>query len=366
MSIRRRGDGVLHGCPCGYHTDPRRECHCTPHQIQRYLGRISGPLLDRIDIHVDVPAVPYRDLKIKRRKLLLIALCAFTATSLLYLWLPFRVAVVQIVLRLGGGRMMIGWKYKPFNAPRYVPLSQAHEYPPDAEALGLELNGVAKAIPVKRIAWHLMVNDEIGGEPVVVTLCTVSDAAFAYRARCGKQTLRFAPVTLARNNLVMQDEQTRSRWQQFTGEAISGPLSGSVLEPIPLERVRLEDWTQRHRSGMILEPACDARDCCAPNDTCPVMSYFPSKPFLLQRPQHEDDRLPRKQRVVGMVPSDGSAATFPAGVQAGSIKLTPVREVTCYWFAWAEFHPGAEIREPIKQTRTNLMKSDNVSDRRPR
>ena len=62
MSIRRRGNGVLYGCPCGYHTDPRRECHCTPHQIQKYLGRISGPLLDRIDIHVDVPAVQYKDL----------------------------------------------------------------------------------------------------------------------------------------------------------------------------------------------------------------------------------------------------------------------------------------------------------------
>jgi magnesium chelatase family protein len=53
---------ALNPCPCGYHTDPRRECHCTPNQIQRYLGRISGPLLDRIDIHVDVPAVQYKDL----------------------------------------------------------------------------------------------------------------------------------------------------------------------------------------------------------------------------------------------------------------------------------------------------------------
>ena len=52
-----------HGCPCGYLTDPRRECHCTPRQIRQYLGRISGPLLDRIDIQVEVPAVHYRDLR---------------------------------------------------------------------------------------------------------------------------------------------------------------------------------------------------------------------------------------------------------------------------------------------------------------
>src|SRR6266568_1826319 len=48
--------------PCGFWNDPTRECRCTPLQIQRYVGRISGPLLDRIDIHVDVPAVRFRDL----------------------------------------------------------------------------------------------------------------------------------------------------------------------------------------------------------------------------------------------------------------------------------------------------------------
>jgi magnesium chelatase family protein len=49
-------------CPCGYHGDSHRECLCSPTQIQRYIGKISGPLLDRIDIHVEVPAVKYDDL----------------------------------------------------------------------------------------------------------------------------------------------------------------------------------------------------------------------------------------------------------------------------------------------------------------
>src|SRR6266446_492897 len=48
--------------PCGFWNDPTRECRCTPLQIQRYVGRISGPLLDRIDIHIDVPAVRFKDL----------------------------------------------------------------------------------------------------------------------------------------------------------------------------------------------------------------------------------------------------------------------------------------------------------------
>ncbi|MBM4085380.1 MAG: ATP-binding protein, partial [Planctomycetes bacterium] len=54
---------ALNPCPCGYYTDPRKECHCTPTQIQNYLSRISGPLLDRIDIHVEVPSVHYQALR---------------------------------------------------------------------------------------------------------------------------------------------------------------------------------------------------------------------------------------------------------------------------------------------------------------
>src|SRR4029453_1893780 len=49
-------------CPCGFRNDPRRECHCTIPQIERYMGKISGPLVDRIDIHIEVPAVPYKEL----------------------------------------------------------------------------------------------------------------------------------------------------------------------------------------------------------------------------------------------------------------------------------------------------------------
>ncbi|MBI2998951.1 MAG: ATP-binding protein [Deltaproteobacteria bacterium] len=49
-------------CPCGFFTDPQKECGCTPLQIQRYRSRVSGPLLDRIDIQVEVPAVRYQEL----------------------------------------------------------------------------------------------------------------------------------------------------------------------------------------------------------------------------------------------------------------------------------------------------------------
>ena len=52
----------LNPCPCGYFGDPKRECRCSPVQVQRYRDRISGPLLDRSDIHIEVPAVQYQEM----------------------------------------------------------------------------------------------------------------------------------------------------------------------------------------------------------------------------------------------------------------------------------------------------------------
>ena len=57
---------AMNPCPCGYLGDEQHPCTCTPTQIQRYRSRLSGPLLDRIDLHIEVPAVPYKDLKQSR------------------------------------------------------------------------------------------------------------------------------------------------------------------------------------------------------------------------------------------------------------------------------------------------------------
>ena len=56
---------AMNPCPCGFFTDPTKECTCTSLQIQKYMAKISGPLLDRIDLHIDVPAVKYKELASK-------------------------------------------------------------------------------------------------------------------------------------------------------------------------------------------------------------------------------------------------------------------------------------------------------------
>ena len=53
---------AMNPCPCGYRSDPKRECSCSILQVKNYISKISGPLLDRIDIHIEVPALEYKDL----------------------------------------------------------------------------------------------------------------------------------------------------------------------------------------------------------------------------------------------------------------------------------------------------------------
>jgi magnesium chelatase family protein len=54
---------AMNPCPCGFFSDPTHECRCTGAIIQRYLSKVSGPLLDRIDLHIEVPAVAYKELR---------------------------------------------------------------------------------------------------------------------------------------------------------------------------------------------------------------------------------------------------------------------------------------------------------------
>jgi magnesium chelatase family protein len=60
---------AMNPCPCGYYGSDSRRCNCTPGQIKRYLSKVSGPLVDRIDIHIDVPAISFRKLRSKSGQL---------------------------------------------------------------------------------------------------------------------------------------------------------------------------------------------------------------------------------------------------------------------------------------------------------
>src|SRR5215471_17704861 len=170
-------------------------------------------------------------------------LLTWIAITVMSLWLPVRVSIVKAMIRFGADRLFIGAEYDEINDPAYISISEASIYASDTEVVALEVNGDARAIPLKRLANYLVLNDMIGGEHVTIAYCHVSDVVMAYRATCrDKKTLTFTPSRLARNNLVMRDLETQSDWQQFTGRSIAGPLKDCQLQHVSVERLKIADW----------------------------------------------------------------------------------------------------------------------------
>ena len=65
--LRPYSKRATHGCPCGFYNHPEKECVCAPGVVQKYLNKISGPLMDRIDLHVEVTPVSFNELSSERK-----------------------------------------------------------------------------------------------------------------------------------------------------------------------------------------------------------------------------------------------------------------------------------------------------------
>ena len=115
--------------------------------------------------------------------------------------------------------------------------------------VAVEINGEAKAYPINILVWHEIVNDTIGGVPVTVTFCPLCNTAIAFDRRLNGTVYDFGVSgNLRYSDLIMYDRQTESWWQQITGTAIVGELTGKRLTPVPASMVSFADLSQ-HAPG---------------------------------------------------------------------------------------------------------------------
>ncbi|MEM7171159.1 MAG: DUF3179 domain-containing protein [Pseudomonadota bacterium] len=139
--------------------------------------------------------------------------------------------------------------------PIFVPVSEDSDLGAQEPVIGLEINGDARAYPLRILTWHEIVNDTVGGLPVAVTYCPLCNAAIVFDRRVGDQVLEFGTTGKLRNSdLIMYDRTTESWWQQFLGQAIVGDLAGEKLTLVP---ARLESWERfvaRHPDGQVQVP----------------------------------------------------------------------------------------------------------------
>ena len=225
----------------------------------------------------------------------------------------------------------------PLDNPAFISVEEADPWlGPKEPVISFETGGDARAYPLQIMTWHEIVNDEVGGVPVAVTFCPLCNSAIVFDRRWEGKVHDFGTSGNLRNSdLVMWDRQTESWWQQLTGEAIVGELTGAVLTFLPATIVAWQDFKEFHPQGKAL-----SRDTGFPRryGQNPYVGYdqVDLPPFLFRG--ETDGRLPPKERVAA-VTIDGQDLAFPFSVleREGVVNYT-LAETRLAVF----FKPGAQ------------------------
>ncbi|GAB3892623.1 hypothetical protein GCM10028803_05640 [Larkinella knui] len=167
--------------------------------------------------------------------------------------------------------------------------------PADKVVLGLVVNGQARAYPIQFIGYHHQVRDTVGGEPVMITYCTVCRTGRVFRPLVENHPEVFRLVGMDHFNALFEDKTTGSWWRQVSGEAIAGPLKGQYLPGFQSEQMTLRAWTELHPETLVLQPDSTFKEAYA--------NMEPYEKGKTQRPLTRRDSLAWKPKswVVGVV-----------------------------------------------------------------
>lgn len=253
--------------------------------------------------------------------------------------------------------------------PTFASPEQASWVRGDTPVIGVSVGGEARAYPVHVMEYHQVVNDVVGGIPLVVTYDPITDIAVAYERTVEKRTLAFGVSGLIlRSSFVLYDRDSDGLWSQFDGRAISGRFAGSVLRR---HRTRVEPmalWYAREPQTRVLDRPEPRR---IDYRRSPFSAYWISEvvPFPLEA---RDDRFHPKELVLGIETPDGTERAYIASllrrvgskivdhVGEGRIRIVYDGETgtfsydapdawhvtSAYWFAWKNLHPETGIWWP--------------------
>lgn len=276
---------------------------------------------------------------------------------------PSRIRVEEI---LWGGVRVDG--IPALDNPDMLTVDQAHYLLPEEPVFGLQLKGEARAYPLRILDWHEMANDVVGGQPVSLAYCTLCGAAIAYdgQASDGQVYTFGSSGFLYRSNKLMYDRQTRSLWNQFTGEPVLGELAATnvQLDLLPVVLTTWEDWAGRHPDTLVVALDTGYQRAYLPGAA--YGHYFSSDETMFPVSQRSD-LLEAKDQVFA-VRFDGTAKAYPLEtLLAERVVNDRVRGTEVVLVAAGErvevegqslragevtYSPGAEIRAFARNGRT--------------
>jgi hypothetical protein len=171
--------------------------------------------------------------------------------EVLYDGAPTRIRLEEVVW---GGVRFDG--IPALERPPHVPAAEARYLDDGERVFGVSAGGVHRAYPLRILSWHEMVNDRLGGEPIVLSFCTLCDSGVVYSARTsgGGAHVFGTSGLLYRSNKLMFDRATRTLWTNIGGEAVLGELAagGARLELLAVVRTTWGEWRRRHPDSTVL------------------------------------------------------------------------------------------------------------------
>ncbi|MGH2403706.1 MAG: DUF3179 domain-containing protein [bacterium] len=179
---------------------------------------------------------------------------------------------------------------------------------PHEAVIAFDHTGGARAYPLQILLWHEIVNDTIGGLAVAITFCPLCNTAIVFDRRLDGRILDFGTTGKLRwSDLIMYDRQTESWWQQITGEAIVGELTGRRLSVLPAQIISWNAFRLSAPHGQVLSRRTGFQ---RPYGRNPYAGYdaIGNAPFYYVGPR--DKRLPAMERVV-TVSLEGEDVAYP-------------------------------------------------------
>lgn len=197
--------------------------------------------------------------------------------------------------------------------PKFVSVSEADEWLGDLEpVIVFENAGDVRIYPLQILIWHEIVNDVVGGKPVAITFCPLCNTAIAFEATVNGMVLDFGTTGRLRfSNLLMYDRQTESWWQQATGDAVIGELTGTQLTFLPVTTIGWAEARQAFPDAQVLSRETGFVRSYGRN---PYAGYddINRSPFLYLGPDTPDQLLPMAR--VTTVELNGEAVAYPNDV----------------------------------------------------
>ncbi len=254
------------------------------------------------------------------------------------------------------------------NNPKFVRSATAREFLTDDDlVLGVIVNGIGKAYPIKIMNYHEIVNDVFGDLPIVVTYCPLCKSGMAFNAEVNGQKRTFGVSGLLFNSdVLLYDKETNSLWSQIMARAVSGKESGRELKMVPAVLTTFKKWRRIQPGSKIL-----SIDTGFDKDyDKPAYTDYEKTDDLMFDVIRTSDNLPNKEMIIGIQKGlksraypyselrktdgilddnfEGRAIQVHYDKASESAWITDKKgeklvATSMYWFAWYAFHPETEV-----------------------